>query len=303
MLKLLADYESVWGPFRLFRYLSFRGAMAAGTSLFIGFAIGPWIILRLRELKLAQSLRNKSEVGDLAALHASKKDTPTMGGIIIYISVIVSVLLWADLNTYVLTAILVFTGLALLGFVDDYLKIKHNNSKGLSGRYKIAGQLIITAAALLMLLGSPLSQGKMLELWVPFLKEPLIYQMPVPFALFFLFLVLGGSSNAINLTDGVDGLAIGCIVTVVLVYGIMAYTAGNSLIAAYLFISYVPGRLAICPFHSAMLHSHCQVLPCRQEHKTGLACSHASQKNRTRLHRTLDSHYNNPNTLSAPCSE
>jgi len=241
MLKFLAEYQDTWGPLRLFSSLTFCGAMAAGTSLVIGFAIGPWVILRLRELKLAQSLRDESEVGDLAALHANKKDTPTMGGIIIYVSVTVSVLLWAELNTYVLTALMVFTGLALIGFADDYLKIKHNNSKGLSARYKIAGQLLLTIAALLMLLNSPLTHGKMLELWVPFLKDPLMQTMPIPVALLLLFLVVGGSSNAINLTDGVDGLAIGCTVTVVFVYGIMAYAADHRIIADHLLISHVPG--------------------------------------------------------------
>lgn len=253
MLSYLADYEHIWGPLRLFRYLTFRGVMAGATALVLGFMVGPWLIARLRQFKLAQTLRNEQEVGSLAALHASKKNTPTMGGLMIFVSIALSTMLWAEPNTYVLVALIVYTGLTVIGFLDDYLKVSKKNSKGLPGRYKLAGQALLTAVALFMLLYDPATAGEMRQLWVPFMKDPLLQVMPMWFAFVFLFAVLGGSSNAINLTDGVDGLAIGCTISVALVYGIMAYAAGNTIIADYLFISYVPGSGELAIVCTSML--------------------------------------------------
>ncbi len=241
MLSYLAELEHLWGPLRLFRYISFRGLFAAGTSLMIGFVLGPWLIARLRRLSMRQVFRDRSEVGDLADLHRTKANTPTMGGLLIFSSVTVSALLWARPNVWVLVALFVFTGLTALGFADDYLKIARGNSNGVSSRQKLGWQAAIAAVALTVLLLVPSSGDKVREIWVPFLKEPLWLETPL-WALFpFFFLILAGSSNAINLTDGVDGLAIGCTISVALVYAIMAYGAGHLIIADYLFISYVPG--------------------------------------------------------------
>ncbi|NCG08126.1 MAG: phospho-N-acetylmuramoyl-pentapeptide-transferase [Verrucomicrobia bacterium] len=241
MLSYLADLEGFFGPLRLFRYLTLRSAMAGMTAMGIGFILGPWLIAHLRLLRARQSLRTESEVGNLAELHAEKAETPTMGGLMIAASIIVSTLLWARPNVYVLTALLDYGGLTVLGFVDDYLKVSKRNSRGLPGRWKLAGQALLTGLALLILLSVPESAGKMRELWMPFHKEVVMEQMPLLLLLPFLFLVLAGSSNAINLTDGVDGLAIGCTVTAALAYAIMAYVAGNAIMADYLFISFVPG--------------------------------------------------------------
>jgi phospho-N-acetylmuramoyl-pentapeptide-transferase len=215
--------------------------MAGMTAMGIGFLLGPWLIARLRLLRARQSLRTESEVGNLADLHADKAETPTMGGLMIAASIIVSSLLWARPNVYVLTAIMVYGGLTVLGFLDDYLKVTKRNSRGLPGRWKLAGQALLTCLALLLLLSVPESADKMRELWLPFHKERVMEQMPLLLLLPFLFLVLAGSSNAINLTDGVDGLAIGCTVTAALAYAIMAYVAGNAIMADYLFVSFVPG--------------------------------------------------------------
>ncbi len=253
MLSYLADYENIYGPLRLFRYLTFRGVMAAATALLIGLVIGPLLIAKLREFKLAQIIRNEKEVGKLAALHSGKKNTPTMGGLMIYISIVVSVLLWAIPNTYVLVSLVVYTGLTIIGFMDDYLKVSKKNTKGLSGRYKLFGQIVLTIVALTMLLSDSATRAQMLQLWVPFIKDPVIQLMPVWFAGIFLFFVLGGSSNAINLTDGVDGLAIGCTISVALVYGIMAYVTGHIKIAEYLFIGYIPGCGELAVVCTAML--------------------------------------------------
>lgn len=241
MLSYLAELENWWGPLRLFRYISFRALFASGTSLLIGFLLAPWLIAKLKELSMGQVFRDQSEVGDLAVLHADKKDTPTMGGLLIYASVTASVLLWARPNVWVFVALFVFTGLCALGFADDYLKVSRRNSKGVTGRTKLIWQLSVALIALTILLLVPESGAKVRELWVPFFKEPVLYSTPLWVLFPFFFLILAGSSNAINLTDGVDGLAIGCTISVALVYALMSYAAGHLLIADYLFISYLPG--------------------------------------------------------------
>lgn len=271
-----ANYEET--PFRVLGFITFRTVVAAATALFLGFLIGPWLIERLRRLKAAQILRDASQVGKLADLHAGKKDTPTMGGLIIYITVTLSMLLWAQPNIYVLTCLFVYTGLTALGFADDYLKVSKRNSRGLASRYKLIWQGVLTAGmlAIFALFADAGTWANVSELWIPFVKEPIwtfggasapwgpegdplqslgefLVSAPVvaifsALALFgFIFLVMAGSSNAINLTDGVDGLAIGCTVTVALVYGVMAYATGHARIAEYLLISFVPqaGELAV----------------------------------------------------------
>lgn len=247
MLSYLADYDVYFGPLRLFHYLTLRCIFAAVTALALGFVIAPRLLSYLRTLKVSQTLRDKSEVRELADLHQGKKDTPTMGGLIIYFSLMVTTLLWATPNVYVFTALVVYTGLTIIGFLDDYLKVSKKNSKGVSSRKKLLGQGIITLIAMALLYGNSDSHYTMSQLWVPFYKDPLISEMPFWFILVFFFLILAGSSNAINLTDGVDGLAIGCTVTVALAYAIMAYVAGNVIIAEYLFIPYVAeaGELAV----------------------------------------------------------
>lgn len=252
MLTYLQYWEEVFGPLRLFRYLSIRSVAASATALFITFAIAPYVINKLRELKAAQAFREASEVGKLAELHAKKVGTPAMGGLIVYISVTISTLLWARPNIYVLTALLVYTGLTVVGFLDDYLKIRYRKSGGLKGRYKLIGQALITIGALYLLLnhGGIFSGGEfpghkvaeyVRELWIPFKKAPLMAFMPLWLLIPFLFLVLAGSSNAINLTDGMDGLAIGCTVTVALAFGIMAYASGHAIVSNYLLIRFLPG--------------------------------------------------------------
>ncbi|MGB0408696.1 MAG: phospho-N-acetylmuramoyl-pentapeptide-transferase [Opitutales bacterium] len=253
MLSYLADLEHLFGPLRLFRYITLRSAFAGMTALAVGFVLGPWIFAKLRELRAEQSLRGIDEVGKLADLHTAKAQTPIMGGLMICASVVTSAVLWARPNVYVYTALIIYVGLTLLGFLDDYLKIAKRNSAGLPGRWKLAGQALLTAIALGLLLSFPESAGKMRELWVPFYKDMLMSTMPIWMLAAFLFLVLAGSSNAINLTDGVDGLAIGCTVTVALAYAIMAYAAGNAIIADYLFISFIPGAGELTVVCAALL--------------------------------------------------
>ena len=171
MLSYLADLEAAFGPLRLFRYLTLRAALAGMTGLGIGFLLGPWLFAKLRSLRAKQAFRGKEEVGDLADLHAAKAHTPTMGGLMICAAVTGSSLLWARPNVYVLTALTVYLGLTVIGFLDDYLKVTRQNSGGLPGRWKLLGQALLTALALCLLLSVPESADKMRELWVPFYKE------------------------------------------------------------------------------------------------------------------------------------
>lgn len=241
MLSELAQWEDVFGPLRLFRYISFRSVGGAATALLLGLWLGPIVIRMLRRFKARQSFRDASEVGKLAELHEAKVGTPTMGGLIIFGSILVSALLWAEWNVFVVGSLFVFSGLTLIGFLDDYLKITRKHSGGLSGRYKLIGQLVLTAVALGLFLLHPELNAHLRSLWVPFMTDPLWAAMPLPVVLVFFFLVLAGSSNAINLTDGVDGLAIGCTLSVAMAYGLIAYATGHAEFADYLLLPFLPG--------------------------------------------------------------
>ena len=191
-----------------------------------------------------------------------------MGGLLIFLSVLLAVLIWAEPNVYVITAMATYILLTGVGFADDYLKVTKKNSAGLSGRYKLCGQLFTAGFALFILLGpwsdqlcgvgeqSLKSNQKMLELWLPFFSysdSTSIIVMPLGLVFLLFLLTLCGSSNAINLTDGLDGLAIGCTVTVALTYGIMAYASINFLISEYLKISWVPGSGELTVVCAALL--------------------------------------------------
>ena len=265
MLSYLQSGEEWFGPLRLFQFISVRAILAGITAMFIGFALGPRLIRGLQSFGARQAFRDKEEVGELAELHEAKAKTPTMGGLLIFACVLFSTLLWAEPNIYVVTAMVVYAMLTALGFADDYLKIARKNSKGLAGRYKLIGQAATVGIALFLLLGpfgetltgvqgkAVGSSSEMLELWAPFYKDVLLDEMNI-FLVFILFLLtLCGSSNAINLTDGLDGLAIGCTVTVALTYGIMAYASGNFLIAEYLRVSWVPGTGELTVVCAALL--------------------------------------------------
>ena len=213
----------------------------------------------------AKQAFGKKKKWKLAELHEGKAKTPTMGGLLIFGTVFVSTFLCAEpsiIRRRSDDSLLPFD----LGRVcDDYLKISKKNGKGLPGRFKLLGQLLTTVVVLLILLG-PLgdmltgvqgkaigSSSKMLELWVPFYKDVVLQGMSLILVFILFMLTLCGSSNAINLTDGLDGLAIGCTVTVALTYGIMAYASGNYLISDYLRISFVPGTGELAVVCAALL--------------------------------------------------
>jgi len=242
MLSYLADFEQYWGPLRLLRFITPRTLGAAATAMIIGFIIGPWVIRRLRALKFGQHY-DDDRTGDLAQKF-DKKNTPTMGGLLIFMAVFSSTFLWAQPNIWVFVCMFVYAALTGVGFRDDYLKVVKKNRAGISSREKMFWQTLITLLALGALLIHPQSSHKIRELWVPFIKEPVfLFAGAIGsvglFVMIFFWLV--GFSNAINLTDGLDGLAIGCTITVALVYGIMAYIASNVRVSDYLLLSHVPG--------------------------------------------------------------
>jgi len=240
MLSYLANYHDHFGPLRLLKYQTVRTTLAALTALFIGFAIGPALIRKFREMKLGHGYID-DRTGALGATYSDKKHTPTMGGLIIFFAVFVSAALWAAPNVWVFVSLFVYAALTVPGFRDDYLKVVHKNRDGISSWEKIAWQTATTLIALGVLLWHPASSHHIRELWVPFLKHALIGAMPWWLLVVLIYLWIVGFSNAINVTDGLDGLAVGCTIPVALVFGVMAYAAGNTILAEYLLIPYVAG--------------------------------------------------------------
>lgn len=240
MLSYLAGYEEYYGPLRLFGSITVRAMLAAVTALFLGFLLGPRLIRRFRELKFGHGYID-DRTGALGASYFDKKHTPTMGGLIIFLAVFGSAVLWAAPNVWVVVSLFVYAALTVPGFRDDYLKVVRKSRDGISSWEKIAWQTVATLVALGALLWHPLSAEKIRELWVPFVKHAVLGCMPWWMLLALIYLWIVGFSNAINLTDGLDGLAVGCTITVVLVFAIMAYLADHVFLSEYLLISHVPG--------------------------------------------------------------
>ena len=242
LLAPLAD-ESI--AFNLFRYLTFRTGGAIMTALLVSFVFGPSIIRWLRS-KQGPSARVRE---DTPETHLKKTGTPTMGGFLVLLAISVSTLLWADLaNSYVWIVLLVTMGFGLIGFADDYLKLSRKG--GLPGRMKLLLQIgIATGAAFWLVLLSP--DPLAYSLAVPFLKSTLVQLgwFFVPFAVF----VMVGSSNAVNLTDGLDGLAIVPVMIAAACFGFIAYLVGNAIYANYLQIHYVPGVGELAVFCGALV--------------------------------------------------
>ena len=246
MLSYLADYADHFGPLRLLRYITVRTALAALTSLILGFALGPMMIRKFKELKFGHGYID-DRTGALGASYFDKKNTPTMGGLIIFISVFLGAALWAAPNVWVFTSLFVYAALTVPGFRDDYLKVVHKNRNGIPSWEKLGWQSLATFGALAFLLWHPDSATKIHEFWVPFVKRAVIEHMPWWLLLTLIYLWIVGFSNAINLTDGLDGLAVGCTITVALVMGVMAYVADHVFLSEYLLTSHVPktGELTV----------------------------------------------------------
>ncbi len=232
----------------LLNSITFRAGMAAMLAFGLSMLIAPGLIRRLISMKIGQPLRTAEEVHKLAELHGDKAGTPTMGGVMIVGTVLMSVMLFARLNNpLVWTVMFVFIGLGLIGFLDDYQKVTKKNSKGISGRVKIVGQLLVSMIAGFYLITNPATSEYIRELHVPFHKGPLVADMGW-FCLPFFALVVVGCSNAVNLTDGLDGLAIGCSINVALAYAAFCYLVGHQELGQrYLLIPHSPyaGELTI----------------------------------------------------------
>lgn len=230
--------------FNVFRYITFRTLIAALTALVISFLLGPWVIRRLTAGQIGQTIRP-----DGPQSHLAKAGTPTMGGTLILFSLILSTLLLADLtNLYVWLAIAVTMGFAAIGFIDDYGKLRRGNARGLTPRGKLIAQFAVAVPAAIVLYVKP---DFSTALFFPFVKElhPNLGWWYVPFAA----VAVVGLSNAVNFTDGLDGLAIGPVMTTAFTYGVFAYVTGNVKLAEYLQIPYVSGAGELAIFCGALL--------------------------------------------------
>ncbi len=231
----------------VFFYVTFRSVAAAVTAFALSLMCGNYVIRKLISLKVGQPIRTAEEVRHLAELHGGKKGTPTMGGVLVIATVFTSSVMWARPdNRFVWLALFSMLYLGALGFADDYLKVAKKKSDGINGRWKLLSQLILAGIVAAVFLTSPLLEVQARALYLPFFKLPVIDNMAWCTFLFFA-LVIVGSSNAVNLTDGLDGLAIGCTITVAFTYALISYAAGNFKIADYLQVPFYPftGELTV----------------------------------------------------------
>ena len=237
LADLLYEFRDFFFGFNLFRYITVRAALGAITALLFSFVIGPKIIRHLRQSQIGEEIRH-----DGPQSHLAKKGTPTMGGLIILGAVAISVLLWARLSNFYIQLILLATfWMGLVGFIDDYLKVVKKMKKGLIARYKLAGQILLGLILGGVLYFNPeyVLKGYNASTSVPFFKN-----LEIQFGILYIpivVFVMTGFSNAVNLTDGLDGLAAGLIAVAMLAFAGMSYVTGNVVYSDYLNIIYLPG--------------------------------------------------------------
>jgi len=248
--------------FRIFRYLTFRTVFASLTALLIGLLIGPYVIEKLREFQIGQYIREEGPQS-----HQKKSGTPTMGGVLICISILVPTLLWADLsNPYVWLVTLSTLAFGAIGFADDYIKVVHRRNKGLTAKAKLALQLVASAGVAIALVVMETRGGYSTRLMVPFAKRfrpDLVWEwmghIPhmhwlvfVPFIIF-VMIVISGASNAVNLTDGLDGLAIGCTIIAAGALTVLTYVSGHVVFSDYLELQRMPMVSELTVFCGSMV--------------------------------------------------
>jgi phospho-N-acetylmuramoyl-pentapeptide-transferase len=245
---LLFKLRSVVVGFNVFRYITFRTAFAALTALLISFILGPWLIERMRRIKLGQYIREEGPKS-----HQQKAGTPTMGGILINIAILIPTLLWADiLNPYIWIVLFVTFAYGVIGFIDDYRKLVKKQNLGLTAKEKFSMQIVVALLAGLAIAYLPMLRNNYsTTLTFPFLKNVVLNLgfLYIPF----IVVIIVGASNAVNLTDGLDGLAIGSTLIAAATYTILTYAAGHSRIADYLRIAWVPQTGELAVFCGAML--------------------------------------------------
>jgi phospho-N-acetylmuramoyl-pentapeptide-transferase len=248
MLYYLTELEYLFSPLRLFQYISFRTLGAAATAFIIALVMAPGLIRRLRIINFGELVEDDR----VAGLDRSQKvGTPTMGGLMIIVSATVATLLWAvPTNKYILLTLGTFCLMGAIGFADDYLKIKRKN--GLSVKMKFSAQVIWAIIVFSVLWSVPEMQERVRDLMVPFFKNPIL-DLGLIGGFIFLLVVLVGASNAVNLTDGLDGLAIGCSNSATVAYLCLTYVAGNIKFAGYLQVPFVLGSGELTIFCGAIL--------------------------------------------------
>jgi len=249
-------------PFRIFRYVTFRTAFASLTALFMGLIIGPAIIRQLRDFQIGQYIREEGPKG-----HQKKAGTPTMGGVLITIAIIVPTLLWADLsNIYIWLAVFSTIAFGAIGFADDYIKVVKKRNLGLTGRMKLVLQFTASGLVGISLVTLTATRQYSTHLMVPFMKQfrpdlviesfrhyPHLWWLAfIPFV-GYVMLVLVGSSNAVNLTDGLDGLAIGCTVIAAGALTVLTYVSGHAVFSEYLELQKMPQVAEVTVFCGAMV--------------------------------------------------
>ena len=250
-------------PFRIFRYLTFRTAFASLTALLIALFIGPWVIQKLRDFQIGQFIRE-----DGPQTHLKKSGTPTMGGVLIIIAILLPTVLWSDpSNPFVWITVFSTLAFGAIGFADDYIKVVKRRSLGLTARAKLAGQALAGIAVAIALVALQQFGKFSTQLTVPFIKswrpDMLWHMWPatlphmgllmfLPFVAFVVF-VLMGSSNAVNLTDGLDGLAIGCTIIAAGALAVLTYVSGNVVFADYLELQHMPKVAELTVFCGSMV--------------------------------------------------
>lgn len=263
------EHSPLYKFLNVFKYHTFRAGGAAFTAFVLSLVFGERVIRKLISLKIGQPVRTAEEVHKLFELHGKKAGTPTMGGVLIIGTLMVSVLLWARWdNQMVWTTLIATLGLGALGFLDDYEKVAKKNSKGVSARFKLAWQGVVGLIVGILfaygmsrvvdngwsLAAVPADASNMRELHLPFLKAPLIADMGI-FAIAFYVFVMQGTSNAVNVTDGLDGLAAGCSVTTALCFAAFTYICGSGKYADYLHVPFHPLSAELCIVSMALAGS------------------------------------------------
>ncbi len=265
VLWLMLELREYFPPLRVFRYVSFRVIAAMLTAMIISFVLHPWFIRRLQSRQIGQVIR---AVGPES--HFSKAGTPTMGGSLVLFALVIPTILWAELsNLYVWAGLMVTVTFGVIGFIDDYLKLRYRNSKGLPGRYKLLFQFTISAVVLLALFREEAGFDR--TLYLPFVSaQKFALELPLWLFIPFAVIVVSGYGNAVNLTDGLDGLAIGPVMVAAGTFMVLAYGAGTVLtlpmtgpdgitgyfafnIAEYLHLPFVPGANELAVFAASII--------------------------------------------------
>lgn len=248
LYHLLFGLRDEFVGFNVFRYITFRTAFAALTALMISFVLGPWLIERMKHIKIGQFIRE-----DGPKSHQQKAGTPTMGGILINVAIVIPTLMWADIfNPYIWIILFVTCAYGAIGFVDDYRKMAKRRNLGLTAREKFGAQFAVALLAALAIAYLPMIKNNYsTAITFPFLANTVLNLgiLYIPFVM----IILVGASNAVNLTDGLDGLAIGSTLVAAVTYAVLTYAAGHARIADYLRIAWVPQTGELAVFAGAMV--------------------------------------------------